>query len=361
VTENNVTTTYIYLGLEVVYEATSTGTACYIYGPSGRLAKRTTVGEESNVFYYSGDYLGSTRLVTDENKSIVVAMTYHPFGEVSTQEGTEHNMFTGKELDETGLYYYGARYYDSELGRFITRDPLGGQLSRPQSLNRFAYCQNNPLKYLDPWGEKTLHDIGGGGSEEEEQSEQEQEEEEEEAEVVEPENPGDGIPYDDGYIYLETNIHKSGNVGVAIGTFISYEPFGEATTGIVIFLYDDDGNIEKTEFYSFDKLFDPETKTDKFDEFVDWLEEKGVDLEDFDIARESLESECESKEKSFGNIGGLIAAGSVGAGTAGWVGGLAALGIACTPLGLIGISIMATQNTWDVRGQILGDIGDHIP
>lgn len=150
-------------------------------------------------------------------------------------------------------------------------------------------------------------------------------------------------------------------MGVAVGTFISYEAFGETTTGIVIFIYDDDGNIEKTEFCSWDKLFDPEAKTDKFDEFVDWLEEKGVDLEDFDIARESLESECESIERSFGNIGGLIAAGSVGAGLAGLTAGLAALGIACVPLGLFGLSIMATQNTWNVRGQILGDIGDHIP
>jgi RHS repeat-associated protein len=165
-TENNVTTTYVYSGLDVVYEATSTGTACYIYGPTGRLAKRTTVDEESSIFYYSGDHLGSTRLATDESGNIVVAITYHPFGEVSIQEGTEHYTFTGKELDETGLYYYGARYYDPDLGRFITRDSIKGYISTPQSLNRFAYCQNNPLKYVDPWGEHgAQHDIGNPGEE----------------------------------------------------------------------------------------------------------------------------------------------------------------------------------------------------
>ncbi|MBU7017299.1 MAG: RHS repeat-associated core domain-containing protein [Theionarchaea archaeon] len=97
---------------------------------------------------------------------MVVAIVYRPFGEVSTQEGTENYMFTGKELDETGLYYYGSRYYDPDLGRFITRDSLMGHVSTPQSLNRFAYCQNNPLKYVDPWGEYgALHDIGNPGDE----------------------------------------------------------------------------------------------------------------------------------------------------------------------------------------------------
>ncbi|MBU7022473.1 MAG: RHS repeat protein [Theionarchaea archaeon] len=152
VTENSVTTTYIYSGLDVVYEATSTGTACYIYGPTGRLAKRTTVGEESSIFYYSGDHLGSTRLTTDGSGNIIAAVTYHPFGEVSTQEGTEYYTFTGKELDETGLYYYGARYYDPDLGRFITRDSVRGYMSRPQSLNRYTYCYNNPIKFVDQWG-----------------------------------------------------------------------------------------------------------------------------------------------------------------------------------------------------------------
>jgi RHS repeat-associated protein len=166
VTENSITTTYIYSGLDVVYEATSTGTACYIYGPTGRLAKRTTIGEESSIFYYSGDHLGSTRLATDESGNIIVAVTYHPFGEVSMQEGTEHYTFTGKELDETGLYYYGSRYYDPDLGRLITRDSVKGYISRPQSLNRFTYCQNNPLKYVDPWGEHDAqHDIGDPGEE----------------------------------------------------------------------------------------------------------------------------------------------------------------------------------------------------
>ncbi|MBU7038656.1 MAG: hypothetical protein HXS52_12060 [Theionarchaea archaeon] len=189
-TENSVTTTYIYSKLDVVYEMTSTGTACYIYGPTGRLAKRTTVDEESNIFYYSGDHLGSTRLATDESRNIIVAVAYRPFGEVSTQEGTEYYTFTGKELDETGLYYYGARYYDPDLGRFITRDSLIGHVSNPQSLNRFAYCQNNPLSYTDPWGESykpTEPCIEGGGD------------------VDEPEITGDPVYGGNGVITIPTS------------------------------------------------------------------------------------------------------------------------------------------------------------
>ncbi|MBU6999060.1 MAG: RHS repeat-associated core domain-containing protein, partial [Theionarchaea archaeon] len=64
----------------------------------------------------------------------------------------ENFLFTGKEKDSSGLHYYGARYYDSSLGRFITRDMYLGESEDPQSLNRYTYCKNNPLKYRDQWG-----------------------------------------------------------------------------------------------------------------------------------------------------------------------------------------------------------------
>jgi RHS repeat-associated protein len=130
VTENGVTT-YIYGGLDVLYEETSTGTATYMYGPTGLLAKRTTIQGETHTFYYHTDHLGSTRLVTDGSKTIVTDAVYHPFGE-PTVTGEEPYLYTGKEKDETGLYYYGARYYDCEIGRFITRDPVAGEKSNPQ-------------------------------------------------------------------------------------------------------------------------------------------------------------------------------------------------------------------------------------
>jgi RHS repeat-associated protein len=127
-------------------------TATYIYGPTGRIAKRTTVNQESNIFYYHTDHLGSTRLVTDENKNIVSASTYHPFGDPDTEEGEEPHLFTGKEKDTTGLYYYGARHYDPRISTFITRDQECGMMKCPGTLNRYSYCGNNPLAHIDPDG-----------------------------------------------------------------------------------------------------------------------------------------------------------------------------------------------------------------
>ena len=61
-------------------------------------------------------------------------------------------LYNGKEKDATDLYYYGVRYYDPGVGRFLTRDPLSGDLMSPQTLNQYVYCLNNPLKYIDPKG-----------------------------------------------------------------------------------------------------------------------------------------------------------------------------------------------------------------
>lgn len=62
-------------------------------------------------------------------------------------------MYTGKEKDvSTGLYYYGARYYDPDTGRFLTRDTMKGSGESPQTLNKYIYCLNNPLRYIDPTG-----------------------------------------------------------------------------------------------------------------------------------------------------------------------------------------------------------------
>jgi RHS repeat-associated protein len=58
----------------------------------------------------------------------------------------------GQRLDATGLYYYNARYYDPMIGRFISPDIIVQSPANPQTLNRYSYCLNNPLKYRDPSG-----------------------------------------------------------------------------------------------------------------------------------------------------------------------------------------------------------------
>lgn len=64
-------------------------------------------------------------------------------------DGEAKYTYNGKELDDTNLYYFGARYYDAEVGRFISEDPA------KDGLNWYGYCNNNPLKFVDPTGLET--------------------------------------------------------------------------------------------------------------------------------------------------------------------------------------------------------------
>ncbi|MBI4744937.1 MAG: RHS repeat-associated core domain-containing protein [Actinobacteria bacterium] len=82
---------------------------------------------------------------------------YEAFGSIVSQTGAITNAykFSTKNLDdESGLYYFGARYYDSETGRFIAKDPDGGDVTDPQSLNPYIYVRNNLVNLVDPWGLK---------------------------------------------------------------------------------------------------------------------------------------------------------------------------------------------------------------
>jgi RHS repeat-associated protein len=76
------------------------------------------------------------------------------FGGCLQSQGTlgTDKLFTGQRLDSSGLYYYGARYYDPTIGRFISADSIVQTYKNPQALNRYSYVFNNPLKYVDPSG-----------------------------------------------------------------------------------------------------------------------------------------------------------------------------------------------------------------
>jgi RHS repeat-associated protein len=123
----------------------------------------------SGVQWLVTDQLGTPRMVFDKTGSLsgVSRHDYLPFGEelyagtggrassegYNTDNVRQH--FTGKERDnETGLDYFGARFFASTQGRFISVDPLGASaiVSDPQSFNRYTYVLNNPLKYVDPDG-----------------------------------------------------------------------------------------------------------------------------------------------------------------------------------------------------------------
>jgi len=119
----------------------------------------------SNIYRSALDWVGSVRTRVDPSANIISGDRNFPFGEMQTEylpsmpswgdtDDTIH--FTGKERDaESGLDYFGARYYASSMGRFLSPDPSGLSYSdpkNPQSLNLYTYGLNNPLTNTDPTG-----------------------------------------------------------------------------------------------------------------------------------------------------------------------------------------------------------------
>ena len=117
----------------------------------------TTGGPPVGAFYYHSNQINSSSVVTDSYGNETTRIVYLPFGEVSQPNSsggdTVTAKFTGQELDEElGLYYYGARYYDPAIGRFISADNVVPGASNAQCWNRYSYVNNNPIVYVDPTG-----------------------------------------------------------------------------------------------------------------------------------------------------------------------------------------------------------------
>lgn len=159
-----------------VRKNTSSGWTEYFYGPNGSVqseyngswpAQYVYAGSRLLAIYQNGttdfvhsDHLGSTRLLSSITQAIVDNMDYEPFGQQTSGGGATTHKFTGKERDaESGLDYFGARYYASVMGRWLSPDwsssPSGvpyADLSNPQSLNLYGYMRNNPLGGVDADG-----------------------------------------------------------------------------------------------------------------------------------------------------------------------------------------------------------------
>lgn len=107
------------------------------------------------VIYYHNDALGSPIAATDAQGRVIWREQYLPYGERLIKEPGSRNQlwYTGKPEEEAlGLSYFGARWYDPSLGRFISMDPAEMQEGNPHSFNRYAYANNNPYKFVDPDG-----------------------------------------------------------------------------------------------------------------------------------------------------------------------------------------------------------------
>jgi RHS repeat-associated protein len=133
-----------------------------------RVARRDASG---NIFPYFADHLGSSRKIEEvaagaSTASLCYDGDYYPFGrENSFSDSCPQNYkFTGKERDgESGLDYFGARYYANSLGRFMSPDPANDlDLLDPQKLNRYTYARDNPLAYLDTGGRCVAPALGKG-------------------------------------------------------------------------------------------------------------------------------------------------------------------------------------------------------
>ena len=102
-------------------------------------------------FYYHPDHLGSSSYITNLDGEVVQHIEYVPFGEVFIEERNSiwntPYLFNAKEFDEeTGLYYYGARYYEPRVSLWISTDPMQEKTS---NITTYAYCINNPVAYID--------------------------------------------------------------------------------------------------------------------------------------------------------------------------------------------------------------------
>ena len=128
-------------------------------------------------FYYHPDHLGSSSYITNLDGEVVQHIEYVPFGEVFIEERNSiwntPYLFNAKEFDEeTGLYYYGARYYDPRLSLWISVDPISnydplnsenfldgqhnGGIYNYANLNPYVYCYNRSTVYVDPNGKQGL-------------------------------------------------------------------------------------------------------------------------------------------------------------------------------------------------------------
>ncbi|MFC1807882.1 RHS repeat-associated core domain-containing protein [Candidatus Omnitrophota bacterium] len=160
---NGTTTTYI----GSLFEKQGNKTTRHIFLGDTRIA--SVIPAQAGIQFYHSDHLGSTTTITDQNGEVVQHTEYTPYGEFSPSvipaeagiyTSVTPYLYTGQLFDDsTNLYYYGARYYDPELGRFITSDTIVPDPTDPQAFDRYGYARGNPIRYTDPTGHSFIDKI----------------------------------------------------------------------------------------------------------------------------------------------------------------------------------------------------------
>ncbi len=155
------TTQYLYDGANPIQEISgTTASANLLTGGVDEYFQRTDSAGARN---FLTDALGSTLALTDSTGTLQTSYTFEPFGNATATGTATTNSFayTGRELDATGLYFYRARYYNPQIGRFISEDPIGFN----DDINLYAYVSNSPANSKDSTGlirDPVGFPIGGG-------------------------------------------------------------------------------------------------------------------------------------------------------------------------------------------------------
>ncbi len=148
-TVNGQTVQYLYDGNQAIAELQGSAIgATYLTGLQidEVLARYGASGDRTLI----ADALGSVLAQTDGAGAVQTQYSYSPYGETQTSGTADGNpvQYTGRENDQTGLYYYRARYYDPQLKRFISEDPIG----LGGGVNQYSYVDGNPISLVDPTG-----------------------------------------------------------------------------------------------------------------------------------------------------------------------------------------------------------------
>ncbi len=133
----------------------------YVWTPGGALLYSIEMGGVPSVRYHHFDAVGSTVALTDGGGAVTDRYAYDPAGRLLHHQGPSDQPFTfvgrhGVRHEPGGqLYQMGARYYDPDAGRFLSRDPAWPAVDAPFELNPYAYAGANPVQFVDPLGLKT--------------------------------------------------------------------------------------------------------------------------------------------------------------------------------------------------------------
>lgn len=149
---NGAITQYLYDDEDIIleYDGNNQIGGRYTHGPG--TDEPLSMEKNGQKYYYHFDGLGSVTGMTDNSGNLIQEYSYDSFGKIQNSLAPDLKQpftYTAREYDdESGLYYYRARYYDPTSGRFLTQDPIG----LDGGINLYAYVQNDPVNLVDPWG-----------------------------------------------------------------------------------------------------------------------------------------------------------------------------------------------------------------